>query len=106
MQEYIVILVTTDSSDSAQRIGQSLVNKKLVACCNIVSNIKSIFRWKGKIDKSDEVLLILKTKKDVFQKVVQEVRNLHPYEVPEIIALPIVYGNKDYLGWIEKEVEG
>ena len=105
MQEFIVIFVTTNSPRSAKKISQSLVKKKLVACSNIVNKIESVFRWKGKIEKSNEVLLILKTKKNLFDRIVQEVKDLHSYETPEIIALPIACGSEDYLEWIEKEVE-
>jgi periplasmic divalent cation tolerance protein len=105
MQDYIVIYITTNSFDSAKKIGKILLDKKLVACVNIVPKIKSVFRWKGKIEKEDEVLLILKTKRVLFDKIVQKVKEMHPYEVPEIIGLPIVCGNQSYLDWIEKEVE-
>ena len=106
MQEYIVILITTNSSVSAKEIGESLVRRKLVACVNIIPKTRSIFRWKEKIEKTDEVLLILKTKRKLFDKIVRQVKEMHPYEVPEIIGLPIICGNRKYLGWIEKEVEG
>lgn len=105
MLQYIVVFVTTDSLSSAAKIGKILTRKRLVACANIIPGVKSVFRWEGKIQKSDEILLILKSKKNLFDRIVQEVRRLHPYQVPEIIALPIVSGNQSYLEWIEKEVE-
>lgn len=105
MNKFVMIFVTADSFSSAKKISQSLVEKRLVACANIVPKIESVFWWKEKIDKASEVLLILKTKKDLFDKVVDEVKLLHSYEVPEIIALPVACGSKEYLDWIEKEVE-
>jgi periplasmic divalent cation tolerance protein len=105
MQKYIVIFVTTNSSASAETIGEKLVENNLVACVNIVPKVKSIFRWKGKLEKSNEILLVLKTKSALFDKIVKQVKEIHPYEVPEIIGLPIICGNRKYLDWIEREVE-
>jgi len=105
MHEFVMIFVTADSFSLAKKISQSLVEKRLVACANIVPKIESVFWWKERIDKVNEVLLILKTRKDLFDRVVDQVKLLHTYEVPEIIALPVACGSKEYLDWIEKEVE-
>jgi len=96
----IVILITTKNVREANKIIKKLIESKLVACANVVKNIQSTFRWKGKVEKEDEVLLILKSKKDHFPEVVKVVKKLHSYDVPEIIALPIIGGSKDYLSWI------
>jgi len=97
----IVILITTKNVREANRIATKLVEKKLIACANIVKDIHSIFRWKKKVEKEREVLLILKSKQACFAKIVKAVKKLHSYDVPEIIALPIVGGSKDYLKWLQ-----
>ena len=100
----IVIFVTTKDADEAKKISQELLTQKLIACANIVSGVQSIFWWEGKIDSTSEVLLILKTKKSLFKKVEKVVKSLHSYQTPEIIALPIVTGSKEYLGWINESL--
>jgi periplasmic divalent cation tolerance protein len=102
-QNFIVILVTAANRAEAEQIGQSLVEKKLAACCNIVEPIFSIFHWEGKTCQANEVLLIIKSVKNRFDAIVAEVKKLHSYTTPEIIALPIVSGSGDYLNWIETE---
>src|SRR3989338_6640885 len=97
---HIVILVTAKDEDQAKRIAEKLVEEKLVACANIVPGIQSIFRWKGKVDSAKEVLLVLKSRRRHFPSIVKAVKALHSYDVPEVIALPIVEGNKDYLNWL------
>jgi len=102
---YIVVLVTAKDSDEAQRIAKGLLELKAAACVNIVPAVKSFFWWEGKIDSGDEVLLIIKTKKKLFPKVIKTVKALHSYSVPEVIALPIAAGSNDYLKWVEKETK-
>ena len=102
-QDFIVILVTTANRVEAELIGQSLVEKKLAACCNIVDSIFSIFHWESKICQENETLLIIKSVKNRFDAIVAEVKKLHSYTTPEIIALPIVTGSEDYLNWMETE---
>ena len=97
---YIVVLVTAKDEAQAHKIAEKLVAEKLAACANIVPGIQSIFHWKGKIDRAQEVLLILKSRRRHFPSIVQAVKSLHSYDVPEVIALPIVEGNKDYLNWL------
>jgi len=97
---HIVILVIAKDEAQAQKIAEKLVEKKLVACANIVPGIQSIFRWQGKVDRAQEVLLILKSRRRHFPSIVQTVKALHSYDVPEVIALPIIEGNKDYLQWL------
>ena len=103
---YIVVLVTTKDVAQAKAIAQKLVKEKLVACANILKGIESLFWWEGKIDSSQEALLILKSKKSCFKKIVKTVQSLHSYTVPEIIALPIAQGSKDYLEWINNCIGG
>ena len=103
MSKAIVIFVTASSIHEARKIGRTLVEEGLVACCNISQSIESIFTWQGKINVENEALIILKTKENLFNAVEKRVKQLHSYEVPEIIALPIIQGSKDYLDWVTKE---
>jgi periplasmic divalent cation tolerance protein len=97
---YCVVLVTTKDGEEARRIAEALLNDKLIACANILPAVTSLFWWEGKVDRSDEVLMVLKTKRALFAKLAKTVKALHSYEVPEIIALPIVSGYNPYLNWI------
>ena len=106
MQErFVAVFITAASYRQARKIGSVLVSKRLVACANILRGVDSVFVWKGRTDKAREVLLICKTRLSRFEKLAQQVRRIHSYEVPEIIALPIIAGNKDYLKWIEDSVK-
>lgn len=102
-QDFIVILVTAANRAEAEQIGQFLVEGKLAACCNIVDPIFSIFLWEGKTCQENEVLLIIKSVKNRFDAIVSEVKTLHSYDTPEIIALPIIAGSEEYLNWIKSE---
>ena len=101
---HIVILITTKDKKEAEKIARGLLEAKLIACANIIDGVRSLFWWQGKIDSSQEVLLILKTKKTLFKKVEKKVKSLHSYETPEIIALPLIAGSQDYLKWINSSV--
>src|ERR1700733_9430328 len=103
--QYIIVLVTSKDKKEAEKISQGLLEAKLIVCANIIEGVQSLFWWQGKIDSSQEVLLVLKTKKALFKKVTAKVQSLHSYQTPEIIALPIVQGSKDYLEWISASVE-
>jgi len=98
--QYIIILVTAKDKKEATKIAHGLLEAKLIACANIVGGVQSFYWWQGKIDSSKEVLLVLKSKKTLFKKVIAKVKALHSYQTPEIIALPIIDGSKDYLDWI------
>ena len=91
--------------EESRQIGEHLLEKKIVACVNLVKDIESSFWWQGKIDKANESLLMVKTKRSCFDDVVREVKQVHSYDVPEIIALPIVQGSQDYLNWIDDNVK-
>lgn len=97
---YIVIFVTAKDEAQANRIAEKLVQDRLVACANIVPGIQSVFWWDGKVDRAQEVLLILKSRRRHFHAIAKTVHALHSYDCPEVIALPIVEGNKDYLKWM------
>ena len=97
---FCIIFVTCQSRKEADSIASSLLNKRLIACANIISGVDSKFWWNGKIDTANEFLVILKARRGSFKKIEKEVKRLHSYEVPEIIAIPIVAGSREYLGWI------
>jgi periplasmic divalent cation tolerance protein len=101
----IVVLVTCKSKAEARRIAMALVKKRLAACGNIFeSPVRSIYRWKGKIERAKEFLLILKSTRRAFAALEREVTRLHSYDVPEIIALPVARGSGKYLNWIAANV--
>jgi periplasmic divalent cation tolerance protein len=102
----IVVLVTCASSTEARRIASSLVKKRLAACGSVCgSSVSSVYRWKRKVEKAREVLLILKSTRKAFAKLEREVRRLHSYKVPEIIAVAVVAGSGTYLDWVNENVE-
>ncbi len=101
---YIVIFVTASNKKEAGNIARGLLKNKLAACVNIIENVNSLFWWQGKIDQADEVLLIIKSKKSKLAAVIKLVKSMHSYDVPEIIALPIIGGDKIYLKWIDESV--
>ena len=102
---YIAVFITTATAEEAQRISSTLLEQRKAACVNIVPKVSSHFWWQGKIDSAQENLLIVKTKASQLNELVKQVKELHSYEVPEILAMPIAGGNQDYLEWINKEVE-
>ncbi len=97
---HIVVFITAPNKKEAENISWLLLKERLVACVNIIENAHSMFWWQGKIDDAKEVLLIAKTRRTLFNKLVKKVRTAHSYKVPEIIALPVAAGNKKYLEWI------
>jgi periplasmic divalent cation tolerance protein len=96
-----VVFVTCPSAEKAAEIARALVEERLAACGNVVSAIRSIYRWEGKVEDDAEALLVLKTAWDRFEALRARVLELHPYEVPEVIALPVEAGHAPYLAWIE-----
>jgi periplasmic divalent cation tolerance protein len=102
MPESIVVLVTCGSEEEALKIAQSLVEERLAACVNLLSPVRSIYRWEGKICDEREWILIIKTQKKRFEKLEKKVKSLHSYSVPEIIGLSVVEGNPPYLKWVEE----
>ena len=98
----IIIFITASSEEEAGNIAKTLVTEKLVACVNIIPRIRSTYWWEGKVCQEDEVMLLAKTVNSLFPAVMNRVKSLHSYEVPEIIAFPIAEGFPDYVRWIEK----
>ena len=102
----IVVLTTCGSSKEARKIARALVERELAACVNLLpAAIESVYRWKGAVESAKEFLLVVKTTDKRFSGVQSEIRRLHSYEVPEIIALPIVAGSRDYLAWLANSVK-
>ena len=101
---YIVILITTADTEEAQLISSALLEQKKAACVNVISGVNSLFWWDGKLDSAQESLLIVKTKTSLLPEIINLVKRVHSYDVPEIIALPIVGGNPDYLEWIDSSL--
>jgi periplasmic divalent cation tolerance protein len=99
---YIVALVTVPSEEVGTAVAQALLDRRLVACVNIVPAVNSLYVWEGELCSDDELLLVIKSKAALFDELASVVQDVHPYDVPEIIALPIVAGSQDYLDWIEK----
>ena len=97
----IVVLITTSSEEEARKIAELLVNGKKAACVNIVPGVDSVFWWKDRLDSARESLLLVKTRASLFPEIVELVKRTHSYEVPEIIALPIIAGSEDYLKWLD-----
>jgi periplasmic divalent cation tolerance protein len=105
MTDKIVVLVTCGSRKEARRIARALVEKRLAACVNeIGAPVRSVYRWKGKVETAEEFLLVIKTTKRRFAGLRDAVRELHSYDVPEIIALPVMKGSREYLDWIAESV--
>jgi len=102
----IVVLVTCGSLEEGKRIGRALVEARLAACVNVLGTpIESIYRWKGKIDTATEFLLLIKSSRERFAALQDAVKRLHSYAIPEIIALPIEKGSRDYLAWLKDSVK-
>jgi periplasmic divalent cation tolerance protein len=99
--DFVIVLVTTATREEAEKIVQHLLSEKLIACGNIVGPVTSFFRWSGKVERAEEFLTLMKSRKDLFAKLSESVKALHSYEVPEILAVPVVEGSRSYLDWLE-----
>jgi periplasmic divalent cation tolerance protein len=105
MTDKIVILSTCDSEEQAARVARHLIEKRLAACVNILPGARSIYHWKGAIEEAQEFVLLIKSRRDLFPKLRAELLTVHSYEVPEVIAIPIVDGSEQYLTWLDRELE-
>lgn len=106
VSEHLVVLITAGSREEAEQIAESLVGEMLAACVNIIPGVTSVYRWQEKVQRDQEWLLVAKTHSDALDDLVQRVQELHSYDVPEIIALPLTGGSEAYLRWIDREVRG
>lgn len=104
MSQYLLVLTTIGSEEDAARLGRSLVEKRLVACVNVVGPVRSVFLWKGKVEDESERLLLMKTRADRYAELETAIQELHPYDVPEVIAIPIERGSQAYLSWVDESV--
>lgn len=103
---YCIINSTASNKDEALKISEYLVKNKLIACCNIIENVTSVYYWGGNLNIDNEVLMIMKTKTELYDKVEKEIKKMHGYDVPEIVCTPLISGNKDYLNWIDEQTRG
>ena len=102
-KSYIAILITAKDQEEAQKIAKALVKRRQAACVNVVPAVNSHFWWKDKLEATNESLLIVKTRESLLPEVIKTVKKIHSYRLPEIIALPIIGGSRDYLEWIDSE---
>lgn len=105
MESFLLVTTTTETKEEAQKIARYLVGEKLAACVQIMGPITSTYRWKGNIETAEEWLCLIKTRESFFAQVENAIKKLHSYETPEIIAVPIVKGSKEYLDWLDGETE-
>ena len=104
--QYIIVMITTPSKEVGEQISNALLEKKLAACVNMLIPVNSLYTWEGEIAHDEEALLVVKSRAALFQdQLVPAVQAIHPYDVPEIIALPILMGSASYLDWIDAETQ-
>lgn len=106
MSSYVVVFMTAASEEEASKIVRSLLKQRLITCGNIVGPISSLFWWEGKIDEAREFLVIMKSQRNLFKKLSERVKALHSYEVPEVLALPVIDGFPSYLNWVSASLHG
>ena len=105
MTPFSVVLITAPKGAPARKVAHAILKRRLAACVNIVDAIESHYWWKGKIERGNEALLVVKTRKSLFRALVAEVTRVHPYDVPEIVMLDLVEGNRPYLTWLRDETK-
>ena len=99
---FSICFVTTPSMEVAKTIGSSLVKQRLIACCNVIPGVVSIFEWEGKVECDDEHLMILKTRTEHVSTIIDEVKKMHPYDCPEVVSFVQGEGNPGYLKWLQE----
>ncbi len=104
MNEFVVVMVTSPEREEARKIARTLLEKRQAACVGIHPKGESYFWWRGEIDRAEELLLIAKTTRELLEGLIATVKEIHGYEVPEIVALPLVGGSREYLDWLRGEV--
>ncbi|RLG05693.1 MAG: divalent-cation tolerance protein CutA [Thaumarchaeota archaeon] len=104
-EEYIQVFTATERREDAEKIAKAVVEKRLAGCIQILGPITSIYWWKRGVERAEEFLLFIKSKKELYEELEKTIKEMHPYETPEIIAIPIVTGSKDYLEWLKNELK-
>jgi periplasmic divalent cation tolerance protein len=104
-ENHIVTLCTVPDRETGEKIAQALVEEHLAACVNLLLGVASVYRWQGKVEKASECLLLIKTGVSRFDVLKRRIQELHPYDLPEIIALPIIHGSREYLNWITESTK-
>jgi len=104
MTDKIVVFSTCSTPEEAKKIARKLIEERLAACVNVTPNVQSFYRWKGVIEESNECLLVIKSSRDLFDRLRLELEKAHTYEVPEVVAVAVVDGSPNYLNWIEGEL--
>ncbi len=102
---YCIVQCTVANKKEAVIIAKQLVKLKLIACCNIIPSITSVYKWKNKMYEENEALMIMKTETALFSQIETEIKNIHTYDVPEIICIPITNGSREYLDWVDKQTK-
>ena len=102
---YVMVIIATSNQEEAEKIGKTLVEEKLAASANIIPSIKSLFFWKGTFHNIPESIVLFNTRGDLFEKLIERVHKLHSYELPEIIALPILAGSSEFLDWVKENTQ-
>ena len=104
MSERVVALSTVGSAEDAERIARALVERRLAACVNVVPGVVSVYRWRGGVERDEERLLVIKTRADRLEALREALVEIHPYELPELVAMPIQAGHAPYLAWLDESV--
>lgn len=105
MREYVQVVTTTASKTDAEKIADTLVERRLAGCVQIFGPITSTYRWQGKIERAEEWLCLIKTYRDLYQDIESTICCIHPYRVPEILVIPVIEGSKGYLSWLDSELK-
>jgi len=106
MTDKVVVLSTCETLEEAERLARHLLELKLAACVNILPGVRSIYRWRDKVEEATELMLVIKSRRDVLPRLRAEIEKLHSYEIPEILVLPVVEGSEAYLAWLDRELGG
>jgi periplasmic divalent cation tolerance protein len=106
MTKTIQVITTAGTKTDAQRIARAVVEKRLAGCVQIIGPITSTYWWQGEIETAEEWLCVIKSRQDLYERLEEAIREVHPYDVPEILAVPVIAGSKDYLRWLDSELEG
>jgi periplasmic divalent cation tolerance protein len=106
MTEKILVLSNCGSEEEARRVARALVEARVAACVNIVPGIQSVYHWQGAIQEDSEWMLVIKSTRPMFESLAAELRKSHSYQVPEVLAIPLIAGDQNYLDWMDREISG